>query len=182
MRVIIPIVLSLLILMIGCSDERQLRQWQQQQVEQLQEQAQQNAEASRTLVETDSKARQELVAMQRDLQTDQHEMARQRDLLDADRKDVAEARERVPLLATALQGLAGLLLCGVALAVCSYLLRGLSKDTGAEELEDLLVLDIAGETQVFAPPSMTSLTTTNPAPVLPHHPELDSDDPSRPAA
>ncbi len=129
MRVITPIVLSLPLLMIGCSDERQLRQWQQQQVEQLQEQAQQNAEASRTLIETDSKARQELVAIQRDLQTDQHELARQRDLLDADRKDVAETRARVPLLATAFQGLAALLLCSVALAVCGYLLRGLSKDT-----------------------------------------------------
>lgn len=176
MRVIVPVVLLLPFLMIGCSDERQLRQWQQQQVEQLQEQALQNAEAARTLVEADTKARQELVALQHDLQTDQHELAHQRDSLDADRKEVAQARERVPLLATAFQGMAGLLLSGAALAVCVYLLRGLSKETGAEELEDFLVLEVAGESQLLAPPPMASLPPTNSAPMLPHHPNDDSDD------
>ncbi|MBI2479602.1 MAG: hypothetical protein HYV60_13510 [Planctomycetia bacterium] len=39
------------------------------QVEQLQEQALQNAEAARTLVEADTKARQELVSLQHDLQS-----------------------------------------------------------------------------------------------------------------
>ena len=99
--------------------------------------------------------------MQHDLQSDQQELGRQRDSLDADRKEVTQARERVPLLATALQGLAGLLLCGTALAVCVYLLRGLSNDTGAEELEDLLVLEVAGESQLFSPPPMGSLPSTS---------------------
>ena len=176
MRVTIPIALSLLLLTIGCSDERQLRQWQQQQVEQLLEQTHQNAEAARALVEADTKARQELVAMQHDLQSDQHELGRQRDSLDADRKEVTQARERVPLLAMALQGLAGLLLCGAALAVCVYLLRGLSNDTGAEELEDLLVLEVAGESQLFSPPPIGSLPTNASTPMLPHHPDFKLDD------
>ena len=58
-------------------------------------------------------------------------------------------RERVPLLATAFQGLAALALGISALWVCDRLLGRLNADDDATELEETLILSVAGESDLF---------------------------------
>ena len=147
MRIWIPTLMLLLLAMalMGCDKEEQLRKWQQQQVEQLQQQARENAETARELVKADAQARQEVAVIHRDLQSERIEMGQQRDTLEADRKEVSAARQRVPLIASAFQGGAVLLACALGLGVCGWLLTGLSKRDSDGELEDLLVLEVGGE-------------------------------------
>lgn len=111
MRLLIPTLILLTLTLTGCDKEEQLRKWQQQQVEQLQQQARENAEAARELVKADAQAREELAVIHHDLQTEQIELGQQRDNLEADRKEVAAVRQRVPLIASAFQGGAVLLAC-----------------------------------------------------------------------
>jgi len=140
---IIPILLS------GCDDrERQLRTWQQEQAAELQRQSQDNTAAARALVEADAASRRQFVELEQAVQAERRELTEQYAVVDADRKALAAARERVPLLATAFQGLAALLL-GLALLVCGRLL-GRSSDPGeASDLEETLILAVAGESDLF---------------------------------
>jgi len=141
---IIPILLS------GCDDkERQLRTWQQEQAAELQRQSQDNTAAARALVEADAASRRQFVELEQGLQAERRELTELFVAVDADRKELAAARERVPLLATAFQGLAAILLGLAALVVCGRLL-GRSADPGeASELEETLILAIAGESDLF---------------------------------
>ncbi|MBI5758111.1 MAG: hypothetical protein HZA46_06300 [Planctomycetales bacterium] len=152
MRTLIPLLMLFLALVLtGCNKEEKLRTWQQQQVEQLQQQAHENSETARELVKADAQARQEVAVLHRDLQSERIEVGHQRDALESDRKDVATARERVPLLATAFQGGAVLLTCALCLGVCGWLLSGVSKPDSDGELEDLLVLEVGGEPTPLSP-------------------------------
>lgn len=141
---IIPILLS------GCDErERQLRTWQQDQVAELQKQSQENTAAARALVEADAASRRQFVELEQGLQAERRELTEQYAAVDADRKALTVARERVPLLATAFQGLAALLLGLAALVVCGRLL-GRSAEVGEmTELEETLILTVAGETNPF---------------------------------
>ena len=126
----------MILFLVGCDDEEQkLRNWQQEQVAQLQQQSQENSAAARALVEADAESRRQFLALEQSV----HE----------ERREVAAARERVPLLATAFQGLAALALGISALWVCNRLLGRLSADDDAAELEETLILSVAGESDLF---------------------------------
>ena len=141
---IIPIILS------GCDErERQLRGWQQEQVTELQKQSSENSAAARALVEADAASRKQFVELEQGLQAERRELSEQFSAVDADRKALASARERVPLLATAFQGIAALLLGGAALFVCYRLLSRSSDPAEPSELEETLILAVAGETELF---------------------------------
>lgn len=144
------------LLAAGCDDkERQLRIWQQEQVAQVQQHAQQNADTTRALVSSQAESRREFLSLERDL-------ARSRDTLEADRQAVAAARQRLPLLATALQGIGAILLGILALGVCGYLLVSARQTDPSGELEETLLLELAGESALFeeSPTALSSLTTT----------------------
>lgn len=169
MRILIPILMLLFaIALMGCDKEEQLRKWQQQQVEQLQQQARENAETARELVKADAQARQEVAVIHRDLQSERIEIGQQRDALDADRKEVATARQRVPLMAAAFQGGAVLLACALGLSVCGWLLSGLSKSDSDGELEDMLVLEVGGESTPLSSSRRLDAPTITPAIELQH--------------
>jgi hypothetical protein len=141
---IIPIILS------GCDErERQLRGWQQEQVTELQKQSQENTAAARALVEADAASRKQFVELEQGLQAERRDLSQQYAAVDTDRKALAAARERVPLLATALQGIAALLLGGAALFVCYRLLSHSPDPAQPSELEETLILAVAGETELF---------------------------------
>ena len=164
MRILIPPLLLLLAMaLMGCDKEEQLRKWQQQQVEQLQQQARENAEAARELVKADAQARQEVAVIHHELQSERIEIGQQRDVLEADRKEVATARQRVPLMAAAFQGGAVLLACSLGLGVCGWLLTGLSKHEPDGELEDLLVLEVGGEPTPLSSARRLDAPTITPA-------------------
>jgi len=65
------------------------------------------AEAGRHLVQADAKARGEIIALQRDLQQGQRELARQRDQLENDRREYADQRNRDPILANTILTVGG---------------------------------------------------------------------------
>ena len=151
-RLILTLFLVLLVC-VGCDDEeKKLREWQQQQVDQLQRQSQENSAAARALVEADAASRRQFVALEQSVQAERRDLSGQYSALDADRKAVAAARERVPLLATALQGLAALALGSAALWVCCRLLSRMPDEAGAAELEETLILSLAGESDLLAEP------------------------------
>jgi hypothetical protein len=132
----------LLVCCVGCDDdEQQMRDWSRE-----------NSAAAQALVEADAESRKQFTALQQSVQTERQTLADGYTALEADRKAVAAARERVPLLATALQGVAALALGGAALWVCVRLLGNLPDDQGAAELEETLILTLAGESNLLAEP------------------------------
>ena len=147
MRPVLWLLLMILLAMTtGCgSSDEQLRAWQQQQVETLQRQAEQNTATARALVEADARSRQELLAVQRELQTERTQVGRQRDALETERQSLANQRHRDPIIAAALHGLGTVALAALPLVACLLLLRNTSGADSAGELENLLILNLAGE-------------------------------------
>lgn len=146
--------LLLLTLSAGCDDkEQQLRTWQQEQVTQIQRHAQENAATTNALVAAEAESRRQFLEMEHDLQN-------QRNVLEQDRQSVATARERVPLLAAALQGSSAILLGILALGVTGYLLTRAQSDNGAGELEETLLLELSSESVLFQqlPPALLGPT------------------------
>jgi hypothetical protein len=125
---------------LGCDDDEQ----------KMQDWSRENSAAAHALVEADAESRKQFTALQQSVQIERQTLANGYTALEADRKAVAAARERVPLLATALQGVAALALGGAALWVCVRLLGNLPDDQGAAELEETLILTLAGESNLLA--------------------------------
>jgi hypothetical protein len=134
----------LVVCCFGCDDEEQkMRDWSRE-----------NSAAAQALVEADAESRKQFTALQQSVQAERQTLADGFTALEADRQAVAAARERVPLLATALQGLAALALGAAALWVCARLLGSSPNDQGAGELEETLVLTLAGESNLLAEPPL----------------------------
>ena len=110
------------------------------------------ARGASQLVESDSKARTELAALQRDLQQDQAEIGRQRDQLETDRRQIAEQRHRDPLIAAAITSIGLILACLLPLLLCWALLRRPPLDGEAEAaLAEFLVQDLISDHPVLLP-------------------------------
>ena len=148
LRIGLPI---LLILLIGCDDDPPSER----------RQAAENAAAARHLVEADAAIRKDYAIVTRNLSAERSEIGRQRDQLEAERKDLALERQRAPLIAEGLRSTALLLLCGLPLLLCGALLRSLPDETRLAELEDLLILEVSGLETTLAEP--VRLTSTEPA-------------------
>ncbi len=133
----------LLLLLTGCdAQQRQLHTWQQEQVAEVQLQAQHNAETTRSLVGAQAENQREFLRLQQDL-------ARQREALEADRQAVALARQRLPLVAAAFEGAAATVLGILALGVAGYLLLNAGRAEPSAEIEEVLLLEIAGESNLL---------------------------------
>lgn len=146
----IPLMLIAMVPAIGCDKDKRLvefaKEADQRQAEQNHEIAKQNHEiaaATKQLVEADAKSRQELVALERDLQTERATIGEQRDHLEAERRELASQRRRESLLAQVLAGGVTLLACLLPLVLCWYLLHGLRSQNQDEALGELLVMELA---------------------------------------
>jgi ABC-type transport system involved in cytochrome bd biosynthesis fused ATPase/permease subunit len=148
-------ILSFVILLLtipGClNSDPQLTAWQEQQVEHIEQQAAQNTAAAKALVEADAQARQDLTALQHDLQTERAEVGRQRDALEVERKTLAAERQRAPIIAVAIQRVGFLALAALPLLLCWLLLRAPHGDQSTTELEELLILGFADEVSPLSP-------------------------------
>lgn len=142
----------LLLCCLGCDNEQKMRDWSRE-----------NSAAAQALVEADAESRKQFTTLQQSVQVERQTLADGHTALEADRKEVAAARERVPLLATALQGLAALALGTAALWVCVRLLGNLPDDQGAAELEESLILTLTGESNLLADPPPLLKTSTHTA-------------------
>jgi len=146
---------------VGCEppapDDRLARMAEQsveQQAQQNEEMARLNREVARGtnhLVEADSQARQELLAAQRDLQRQQEQVGLQRDALETERKEWAVQRRTESVYAPIVSTLGMTVLALLPLALCWYLLHGLSR-TDEHQIGDLLITEIVSERPTLLPP------------------------------
>ena len=156
--ILIPVILAI----AGCesSDHRLARmaeettREQAQQNERLAEQHHEIAQASRQLIEAGAESRAEFHELTQDLHAERSEVGRQRDRLEDERKQLATARQRDPLIASAVLQIGLGLLCLLPLLVCVYVLRAVTSgttDDNPQALAELLVLDITSEQPLLLP-------------------------------
>jgi hypothetical protein len=127
------------------------------------EQAQQNqwiaegskaiAEGSKQLVEADANARRDAIELQQDLRQDQAEVGKQRDRLEADRKQIAGKRIQGSQAGALCVGFAILLVCLAPLVLAACSLLGLWHGPTPEEeggilIEELTISLAEGSTRV----------------------------------
>ncbi|REK48392.1 MAG: hypothetical protein DWQ46_02355 [Planctomycetota bacterium] len=147
----------LIVTAIGC-DENENQRLADMAERHLRNQAEQNrrmadlqkevAEGARRLVEADAQARKEMVVLQR-------EVGRQRDALEAERRDLAAKRRLDPLLAAAITHIGLLLVCLLPLLLCWHLLRRPAEPTDDRAVAELLLEDLVTDRPLLLPPPTT---------------------------
>jgi hypothetical protein len=120
------------------------------QAEAVVQESQQLAEASKELVASDAKARQDLIGSQERLTAQLHQQRATvdagRDQLEEERQRIADQRHRDPLLAAAIQNVGLIIACLLPLLVCIVVIRQMSSsepDDGA--VAELLVSELTSD-------------------------------------
>ena len=161
------ITLTLILLTsIGCNSDENARV-AELATQQLERQADQNrrmselqqevASGSRELVEADAKSRQEMVTLQREIQTERSEIGHQRDQLEAERREIADSRNRDPIIAAAITRVAFVVVSLLPLLICWLLLQQKVEPADKNEITELLLDDL-----VSAEPRLVPPTTSKP--------------------
>jgi len=177
------IVMAALFLTAGCSESRDERlvvmaekniAEQVRQNERMAAQSVQIAEASKRLVEADSQARQEMLqaqaALQDEIQGARNNVDRQRDLLESERREIADQRYRDPIVAESIGAVGLTIACLLPLMLAGYVVHCLRHTVdGDEALSELLVMELAGE----QPGVLTS--SLNQAARIEHRPLIESE-------
>lgn len=156
----------------GCDDDarvaRTAERAAERQAELDKEMAQLNrqvAEGSKELVSADARSRETLLDLQKDLQTQQTEVNRQRDELEKERKYIAEQRLRESILAPILASIGPLAVCGLVLLFCCLLIFGLRRGrAGDDAVGEILVEDLTSEHPVLLPAPTTPTRIEHSAP------------------
>ena len=121
-------------------------------------------QGSQQLVSAEAKARQEVIALQRDLRQDQADIGRQRDSLEAERRRIAAQRLTDSTWSDTLLAVGILLACLAPLVLAGITLVGLWRAPSAEEIHDVLVEHFTHAPPVPAATSGLPPTTALPAP------------------
>jgi hypothetical protein len=147
--------IPLLIVFLGCDpkpDSRIAEMAREQAAHQAQQQREfaamqkELAEGSRRLVEAEAKARQETVAVQMKLRSDQAEIGRQRDALETERREIARQRHFDPIIAAAIEHVGTILVCLIPLGLGFYLLVTLNRNSKSDAvLTEYLVQEVAND-------------------------------------
>jgi hypothetical protein len=159
-------VLILAATLAGCDrDERLMRLSEQslarqaEQNRQMAQQSQQVADATRSLVEADARARAELIEAQHELeagiQTERDKLDQQRQILEQDRQSVAAARVREPVIAQAIGAAACLLAVMACVVLCIFLVRATSGSPAESDLNELLLTELMADQPSFLLPRPT---------------------------
>ena len=155
-----------LILLIGvsCSPDENSRV-AELATQQLERQADQNrrmselqqevASGSRELVEADANARQEMVTLQREMQTERNEIGHQRDQLEAERREIADRRNRDPIIAAAITRVAFVVVSLLPLLICWLLLQQKVEPADKNDITELLLDDLVSSEPRLMPPAKT---------------------------
>ena len=99
-------------------------------------------EASRKLVEFDAQSRKEFVVLQQEIQKERIALVRQQELIEGERRQLAQERNRDPIVAAAITNAAFLAAICLTLVFCWFVLRRLGADSDTETLRDLLVAEV----------------------------------------
>jgi len=152
-------ILVLSILISGCGSDGRDARYAELARESLDQQSRQNqalaahtqqiADASRQLVEADAKARHELSAMHKQLQTgmqsERQRVDQQRDKLELERRDIARQRHREPILAAVITQAALLIAAAVPLVYGIYLFRAVKTEDPDAALGELLIGEFSAQ-------------------------------------
>ncbi|QDT91586.1 hypothetical protein [Gimesia algae] len=130
--------------------------------QQLERQADQNrrmsdlqqevASGSRELVEADAQARREMVALQRAIQTERSEIGHQRDQLEAERREIADGRNRDPIVVAAITRVTMVVVSLLPLLICWLLLQQKVEPVDENEIAELLLDDLVSSEPRLMPP------------------------------
>jgi hypothetical protein len=130
------------------SQEHTRRQAEQSlKMAELQEQV---TAGSRALVEADAKARSEIIGLQRDIQSERAAIGQQRDRLEAERKQLADERHTVPIIAEAITKIGLLLACLLPLLVCIRLLISQGHPIDDQAIWQILLDEAASDSHLLA--------------------------------
>jgi hypothetical protein len=167
--------LIVLITISGCSsgDDRLIelsRQSTDRQAEQnrlVETNNRQLLEATDKLVEADAKGRTENLELHRQIETERSGINQQRDALEQERRQIAEQRNRDPIVAESIQAFAGLIAAILPLFVCLVLLRGLFHRSDQETLAEVLIQDFVSRQPLLSEAATASLPQPGNDPRLP---------------
>jgi hypothetical protein len=150
---------------IGCSsgDERLVelsRQSTDRQAEQnrlVETNNRQVLDATDKLVEADAKSRTENIELHRQIEAERSGINQQRDVLEQERRQIAEERNRDPIVAESILSAGGLIAAILPLLVCLALLRELFHKSDQEALADVLIEDLVSRQPLLREPDTLSL-------------------------
>ena len=156
------ILLVLIATMSGCDEDEQLARMAEEharrqaaQSQQMAELQQEVAQGARELVEADGKAREGIVALQRDIQTERTEIGRQRDHLEEDRRQLADQRHRDPIIAATIMQAGMVIACILPLVLCWYLLHREPAQADDAVVAEVLIEDLTAESPLLLPSPTT---------------------------
>lgn len=160
-KLMVTLLVAMLILTATGCDEEENKRLVEMAEKHLERQAEQNrqtielqrqvAEGANRLVEADAKAREEMVALQRELQADQAAVGRQRDQLEDERRDLAAKRRLDPIVAAAITNVGLLLACALPLALCWYLLHPRVQPADDQAVAEVLLQDLVTDRPLLLP-------------------------------
>jgi hypothetical protein len=172
---IVPLAALTIASLCGCGDDARLARMAEtaadRQADQNKEMVTLNrevAEGTKLLVEADANSREDFVALQRDIQTEQAEIGQQRDQLESERREIAGERLRESILAPILANLGPLLVCALVLVFCTWLVSGLQSDKGeGDAVAEILIEKIVAERPTRLPPQASRHSIDNREPISP---------------
>ena len=156
-RTMTVVVIAMLTLVAtGCDENKRLAEQaerhaarQAEQNVRMAEMQREVAAGARQLVEADAKARVEIVELQKGVQTERVDIGRQRDLLEAERREIADDRYREPLIAAAITQIGLLIACVLPLLICWQLLRQPIEPADDGAVAELLLRDMVSESPLL---------------------------------
>lgn len=168
----------------------ELARKQAAQQESLTKQSKELTEASRQLVESDAKARKELVDMQSNVQAQiegqRQVVQQQRDSLEGERREIAHQRHRDPLIAAALVQAATLIVAALPIVALVLLIRAARQEPSDVSVAELIIHDSTAEQPLLLSRPLLEpdpkLIATTESPALPHQTSGGPDDESSASA
>lgn len=154
------ILLVLVATTTGCEDEserlaRMAEEHARRQAAQSQQMAElqrEVAQGAKELVEADARAREEIISLQRDIQSESAEVGQQRDQLEEDRRNLAAQRRTDPIVAATIMQVGMVLACILPLIVCWYLLRRSPCEADDAAITEVLIEKLTADRPMLLPP------------------------------
>lgn len=160
----LPMTLIAMLTMTGCEpdENRRLADLAERQLQRQHEQNQRIAEmqhevaaGSRQLVEAEAEARSEMLALQKDMQTERATVGKQRDALEQERREFASQQNRDPIIAASIKEIGLLAACLLPLGVCWLLLRQPVELANDQAVAELLIADLVARDPLLLPTGQT---------------------------
>ena len=123
------------------------------------------AEGTKLLVEADAMARKEIIGLHRDVQFERTEIGKQRDQLESDRREIAAARNRDPIVSESIKVVGLILACAVPLLIALQVLRRRDEPDEHTAMAEILLNDLTSETpQLFRIPDQSVVDVASETP------------------